>query len=106
MDRRGFLHGILALGVAPAIVRIGNLMPVKSIILPSTEEVIVIAGNTLLSIDMITREALQILHKNIGFFGVINKSYEEDFSKGDTIRIIRPQPYTSLNEIVGEWING
>ena len=37
MDRRGFLRGMLVLGVAPAIVRAEILMPCRSIILPPPE---------------------------------------------------------------------
>lgn len=35
MNRRGFLSGILALGVAPAIVRAGRLMPGRGLIVPA-----------------------------------------------------------------------
>jgi hypothetical protein len=34
MNRRGFLHGILAAGMAPAIVKAEILMPVRKIIVP------------------------------------------------------------------------
>jgi len=34
MNRRGFLSGILAAGMAPAIAKAGVLMPVKQIIVP------------------------------------------------------------------------
>ena len=78
MDRRGFLHGILALGAAPAIVRIGSLMPVKSIVIPTTEEVMTIsvAGNSLLTIEQITREALRILQDNLSLVKSIKTAYD------------------------------
>jgi hypothetical protein len=34
MDRRGFLRGILAAGMAPTVVKAGIIMPVKQIITP------------------------------------------------------------------------
>lgn len=36
MNRRGFLQGILAAGMAPAIVKAEILMPVRKIIVPPT----------------------------------------------------------------------
>ena len=95
MDRRGFLHGMLALGAAPAIVRIGSLMPVRSIAIPTTAEVIAVGGNQLLTIDMITREALRILNSNLSFIITINKPYDLALSKnsGDRIVIRRPIAY-------------
>lgn len=105
MDRRGFLRGILAAGMAPAFVRIGSLMPVKGVIVPTTEEVLAITGatvkggNTLLTLDMITREALRLAHEKMTFIGTINKQYEHQFNefnkskKGDTIIVRRPVAY-------------
>lgn len=37
MDRRGLITGIISLIAAPAIVRAGSLMPVKSILLPAKD---------------------------------------------------------------------
>lgn len=37
MNRRGFLAGILAAGVAPAVVGSGILMPVRALIVPRTD---------------------------------------------------------------------
>ena len=68
MDRRGFLQGILAAAAAPAIVRVGSLMP---IVIPTFSEVIALNNiqqyNGLLTIEMIKREALLVLHQNVTF---------------------------------------
>ena len=110
MNRRGFLHGILALGAAPAIVRIGSLMPVRSIVVPTTAETIEYGyvagaglGNTILTIDMITREALRLLEKNITMVRGINQSFEEEFKKCDTVTIRRPKPYELVNQILKDF---
>jgi len=57
------------------------------------------ATNTLLTIDMITREALRIAHEKATFIGTINRSYDDQFAKtgakiGDTLRIRNPNQYT------------
>ena len=104
MDRRGFLRGILAAAAAPAIVRIGSLMPVKSIFVPTTEEVLAFTGatsigggNTLLSIDLITREALRILYSNMDFLTQVNREYSDELlnvgKRGDSLIIRSPLRY-------------
>lgn len=57
------------------------------------------ATNTLLTIDMITREALRIFHNNLGFSRTINKQYSKEFANegakiGTTLRIRKPAQYT------------
>lgn len=54
--------------------------------------------NTLLTPDMITRKALQILHQKLNFIGTINRAYDESFAVsgakiGDTLRIRLPNEY-------------
>lgn len=44
MNRRGFLYSILAAGVAPAIVRVESLMPVKAIQIATIPEILQISG--------------------------------------------------------------
>lgn len=59
MNRRGFLGSMLALCAAPAIVRASSLMKIA----PGFEELesgIVVPGNQLLTIEMITNEALRM----------------------------------------------
>jgi hypothetical protein len=55
--------------------------------------------NTLLTPDMITREALRILHQKLTFVGSINRQYDSSFAQsgakiGDTLRIRLPNQYT------------
>lgn len=55
-------------------------------------------ANTLLTPQMITREALRILHQKINFIGSINRQYDSSFAKegakiGDTLRIRLPNEY-------------
>lgn len=77
MDRRGFLQGILALGIAPAIVRASSLMPIAVleeplIILPSG----VSAGNQIITLSMITAEALRILEQNLILTKSVNRIWD------------------------------
>lgn len=55
-------------------------------------------SNTLLTIDMITREALRVAHEKLSFIGTIDRSYDESFAKGgakigDTLRVRMPVQY-------------
>lgn len=55
--------------------------------------------NTVLTIDMITREALMILENNLTFTKHVNREYDEKFAVGgakigDTLRIRKPARYT------------
>jgi hypothetical protein len=57
-------------------------------------------ANTNLTIDMITREALRVLHQKCNFVGNISRQYDDSFANegakiGDTLRIRRPVKYTS-----------
>lgn len=57
------------------------------------------AGNTLLTIDMVTLEALRVLHGNLAFVKNVNRDYDSAFAKdgakiGDTLRIRKPPKYT------------
>ena len=56
-------------------------------------------ANSLLTIDMITREALRIAHEKLTFIGTIDRSYDDSFAKsgakiGSTLRIREPNKYT------------
>lgn len=80
MNRRGFLGSILALGAAPAIVRADSLMRIipRDIGILIGAEVtaeVMTYGNRLLTIDQITRQALEILHKNALFVRKVNREY-------------------------------
>ena len=57
------------------------------------------AGNTLLTIDMVTLESLRVLHGNLAFVKNVNRDYDSNFAKegakiGDTLRIRKPPQYT------------
>jgi hypothetical protein len=54
---------------------------------------------TFLTPNMITREALRILHQKLTFVGSINREYDKSFAKdgakiGDTLRVRLPNQYT------------
>jgi hypothetical protein len=56
-------------------------------------------ANTLLTPQMITREALRVLHQKLNFVGNINRQYDDSFAKtgakiGDTMKIRLPNQYT------------
>ena len=56
-------------------------------------------ANSLLTIDMITREAQRILHNSLPFVSGINRAYDKSFAKegakiGDSLRIRLPNQYT------------
>jgi hypothetical protein len=56
-------------------------------------------ANTLLTIDMITREALRLAHEKATFIGTINRQFDDSFGQagakiGDTLRIRLPSEYT------------
>lgn len=60
------------------------------------------ANNTLLTPDMITKEALRILHEKLSFVRAINRQYDSSFAKtgakiGDTLRIRMPVQYNVTN---------
>lgn len=57
------------------------------------------SGNTLLTIDMVTLEALRILHANTAFIKNVSKKYDDQFARegakiGDTLRVRKPPLYT------------
>lgn len=58
------------------------------------------ATNSLLTPDMITREALRVLHQKLNFVGNIDRQYDDSFAKegakkGDTLRIRKPNRYVA-----------
>src|SRR6185369_17208647 len=59
-------------------------------------------ANTILTPNMITREALRILHQKLNFIGNMNRAYDDSFAKtgakiGDTLRVRLPNQYTVRN---------
>ena len=92
MNRRGFLGSILALGCAPAIVRASSLMPVRPLFVTAgfeTAGFAVRSGSSLLTPTIITREALEILEKNMMFANLVNRRFENYF---DNERIVIRKP--------------
>ena len=56
-------------------------------------------SNTNLTIDMITREALEVAHEKLSFIGTINRQYDKSFAKsggkiGSSLRIREPNKFT------------
>lgn len=56
-------------------------------------------SNTLLTIDMITREALRVLHQKLNLVGNLHREYDGSFAKdgakiGNTLRVRKPPKYT------------
>ena len=97
MNRRGFLQAILAAAAGPAIVKAANLMPVftrasSGLLLPTRVDTLygfASGGSTLLTIDMITREALKILHDNLTFTSEVNMQYANAFRHANDVLMIR-----------------
>lgn len=55
-------------------------------------------ANSLVSIDMITREALRIAHEKTQFIGTVDRQYDDSFSKGGakigaSLRVRKPNQY-------------
>lgn len=97
MQRRGFLGAILAAGMAPAFVGAKVLMPVRALALAEPVQLDVLYGwaplatgrNSLLTVSMITNEALKILESQLSFMSNVNREWEAGVGK--TIAIRRPQ---------------
>ena len=56
-------------------------------------------ANSLLTIDMITKELLRLAHEKATFLGTINRQFDSEFGKssgkiGDSLRIRKPAQYT------------
>lgn len=73
--RRGFLAGLLSALAAPAIVRASSLMPISV-----SRQSLLVNQNSLLTIDMITREAIKLFKSSNAFIQELNKEYEKDFA--------------------------
>jgi len=55
-------------------------------------------ANSLVTIDMVTREAQRIAHEELSFIGTIDRSYDDSFAKvggkqGSTLRVREPNQY-------------
>jgi hypothetical protein len=114
-SRRGFLAGLAGLFVcAPAIVRASSIMPVKALSLVQEGPVIAYPmlgvkpewANSLLTISMITREAIKLFENSNEFIRNIDRQYDEEFFAsdasngyqwsakiGNTIRVMLPADF-------------
>jgi hypothetical protein len=55
-------------------------------------------SNSLLTIDMVTRESLRVAHESLQFIGTTDRQYDESFAKsgakiGSTLRVRKPNQY-------------
>lgn len=91
-SRRGFLGGLAALVAAPAVVKVASLMPVRTIVYgPTLAEY---SGNQLLTVDMITREAVRLFEQSNLFIQDITERQELRMApNGDMLRIRLPNDY-------------
>lgn len=64
--RRSIIKGLVALVAAPAIIKVADLMPVNAALQP---------GNSLLTIDQITREAVQLFKNSNEFLRKLPEQY-------------------------------
>lgn len=90
LARRGFIGGLAALVAAPAVVKVESLMPVRGVPLYS--------ARNLLTVDMITREAVRLFVNSNVFIQSINRQYNEEFGVegakiGTTLRIRLPNDF-------------
>ena len=97
LRRRGFLGGLAAAFAAPSIVRIESLMPVRVPIWTAPRN-----SNTLLTIDMITRQAVRLWKDSNAFIQKIDADYPESFASafghvGMPLKIRLPANYQIRN---------
>lgn len=77
---------MLAAGAAPAIVKAANIMPLW--VPRNPQEIIVAAGRgSILTVEMITAEALRVLENNLTFRRGVMSYYDPLPSLNGTIRI-------------------
>lgn len=99
VERRSLIKGLVALVAAPAIVKVGSLMPVNAALQPSN----------LLTMEQVTREAVRLFASNNRLLQALDRQYTReqafwdgeqwgaDHAKiGDTIRIRVPNHYIVL----------
>ena len=102
-SRRGFLGGLLALAAAPAIVRASSLMPIS--VMPDEEVLQQLASrNNLLTIDMITREAVRLWKNSNEFLENLDAQYDDAFNGlnatvGKVLRVRLPTSLSVLSPV-------
>lgn len=70
MNRRDFLGGLISALAAPAIIRIDFIMPVKQVILVPRNI------NSLLTIEMITKESIRLFKNSNAFIQSLDFQYD------------------------------
>lgn len=95
ISRRGLLTGLVALVAAPAIVRVESLMALPTRGWMEGAVASQPLGNSLLTINMITQEAVSQFINSNAFIKSMNEQYEKEFSAeyvqiGQTMRIRLP----------------
>lgn len=99
MNRRGFLSGMFASAMAPAVVRASSIMRIKPLVLPGEAEFVAVAsalpatGNTFLSAAMVAKEALSILEDQLRFLDDMPQRNVIAANGKRTISIRRPPRY-------------
>lgn len=99
-SRRGFLTGLVATLATPAVVRAASLMPVAAPRLISVGDICTLqsGGRNLLTIDMITREAVRLFRNSNEFLRNIDSQYDAAFAAdnckiGSTLHIRLPSDF-------------
>lgn len=94
LSRRGFLGALAGLVAAPAIVRVAELMPIRPALVP--QPLVVPPQNTLLTIDMITREAVRLFVNSNRFLQSMDSRFAgEEARIGSQLRLRLPNTYAS-----------
>lgn len=100
MNRRSFLCGILAAGIAPAIVKAANIMPVfarreSGLLAPELSEQYVITSVTseysILTPTIVTGAALEVLEKQLRLATVVGSFARGDYRVGDVVTFAKGQ---------------
>ena len=94
ITRRDLLKGIIATATAPAVIKLERLMKVKTIVVPELAIFHVVDECSFLSSEMITKEALKILHHNLILHGVGSYTINHNAFRNDKLTIYHPNKFT------------
>jgi hypothetical protein len=101
MNRRGFLSLLGGAAVAPLLPDAELWKPERAIFLPPTGGWL--RGNSLLSVNLFTKEVLRVLHHEMQIVSLVSRQYDNAFASklpamkvGDTVRIRIPTRYGAL----------
>ena len=87
MNRRGFLAALALGGTGFA------LDPARLLWVPGAKTFFLPSGNTLVTADWVTREALRQLAHTLTFAQRVNRTYDEAW-RGQTVRVRTPGRWT------------